>query len=521
MTSTKEQNINTGSDTIEAISQLLQQYSSGYYEFVFRNSHQFAQNILNTIISRLFNVPLNDSCNFLKLDNRPIYYYELRILMLVRATNFNLKDFIQKTEEIIKEYHNNKNKERVDLSLLEVLPTFKLYILDSLKIDDLILTHKFVDGIWRNGSKFLHFYTLHDESHSIELIRFSIRITKLIDFIKIKREDYYILFLACYLHDIAMVIYPDTDSFSSDNSQTDLIYSKWKKAVRDLGDIETEPKSKIKRLILDYYEEVNDYFENKIRVNHHKLSASFIKEQRAFGFIEKAIRRVVADVSEAHNYEARNVYQIKSRAKHDIYDEKYLMIILRLADLLDMSKDRVSIDILKQDIKKMPQTSKYHWISHLAIDKCEISSEFPRFDFDEFDKKLINKEKKLSDLKPEEIIQIKITMNTKLFTQTPSKRCENVKCQIPNNVPKKNELSMEIEITNDNGTCTSKDCNFTCQWIMNKQNYLIKELIELKKYLDRNKNNIFKTRIQLLFNFTNSSNLSSEFMDVIKNEIGV
>lgn len=493
---------------MNAISQLISKYSSGYYQFVFDNSPQFAQGLLNTIISKLLNVTLGDSCNFLKLDNRPIYYYELRILMLVRSSNFHINVFIEKTNSIIEEYHNNVNTEKVDLNLFEVLPTFKLYINDSLKIDNLILTHKFVSGIWRNGSKFLHFYTSHDESHSIELILNCIRITKAVDFLTIKKEDYYILFLACYLHDISMVIYPDLDSFSANNTQTDLIYSKWKTKVKEIANIETEPKSNIKKIILDYYNEVNDYFENKIRSDHHKLSSSFIKEQLVFNFIELAIRRIVADVSESHNYDSRDVYQIRSKAKRDIYDEKYLMIILRLADLLDLSKDRVSIDILRQDIKKMPKVSRYHWISHLAIDKCTISSDFPVLDFD------IDDLESEESLKPFEIIKIEISMNTKLLTNAESKQCKNVSCQY-----NENDSTMEIEITNI-AQCNSVNCNFTCKWIMNKHSYLINELIELKKYLDRNKYNLFNTKIILIFNFTNSSNLSTEFMDVIKNEIG-
>lgn len=499
------------------ILEILQKYSNGYYKFIFNNSPQFAQGILNPILSKIFNISLSSGCNFIKLDNRPLYYYELRILMLVRSSSFDIRQFTQKATLIIEEYDNDKNTEKVDLAILEVLPIFKLYINDPLKIDDLILTHKYVNGIWRNGSKFLHFYTSHDESHSVELILNCIRITKAVDFLSIKKEDYYILFLACYLHDISMVIYPDLDNFSTNNTQTDLIYSTWKTKFQEIKNIETEPKSNIKKIILEYYKEVNDYFENKIRSNHHTLSSKFIKEQLAFNFIEKAIRRIVADVSEAHNYEVHDVYQLKSKAKRDIYDEKYLMIILRLADLLDMSKDRVSVDILRQDIKKMPEVSRYHWISHLAINDCQISSKFPIFNFAILEKEQDEKLKKEKDklLKPDEIILIEISMNTKFHTKSKSKKCKNVNCRF-----NRSKSSIEIEITNKD-QCDSKDCNFTCQWIMNKHDYLIKELLELKKYLDRNTNNIFNTKIKLLFNFTDSSNLSSEFMDVIRKQIGI
>ncbi|MCL3782127.1 hypothetical protein EMN47_17200 [Prolixibacteraceae bacterium JC049] len=479
------------------------------YHFIYKNSPDFLRRIVNAIISRAFNVSINDSCNLTKLDNRVLLYYELRILMLLRTNHFSLEVLINNTTRIMGQLETKQNQEKIDLSLLEVLPIFKSYIKDSEKIDDLILIHKYVNGIWKNGSKFLHFYTLHNEEHSIELINKCIRITKSIDYLSIKSEDYYILFLACYLHDISMVLYPNLDSFSETNEKTDLVYSRWKTDLSIIENIEKEPQSKIKSLILKYYKEVNDYFETEIRDNHHKRSSKFIKEQNDFFFIDKAVRRLVADVSEAHCYDAKDVYKLKSKAKSDIYDEKYLMIILRLADLLDMSKDRVSINILRQNINNMSETSKYHWISHMAIDNCSITSEFPKIaetDFDENGK-----------LKLTEIIQINIFMNTRLLTSAKSNNCANLSCKTER--VNKSNPNMTIEI-NRGQNCVGR-CNFTCRWLVNKHNYLFNELIELQQYLDRNINNIFETKLEVKLNFENSSVLPSDYMDVIKKRIEI
>lgn len=477
------------------------------FPFVYRNSQEFVRRIINAIISRALNVSINDSCNLSKLDNRVLLYYELRILMLIRSNRFNLELFQNLSRQILGDLDSRLNVEKIDLSLLEILPILKNYIKDPEKVDDLIQIHKYVNSIWKNGSKFLHFYTLHNEEHSIALINNCIRITKSIDYLSIKSDDYYILFLACYLHDISMVLYPNLDSFSETNGKTDLIYSQWKTDISLIENIEYEPQSKIKQLILNYYKEVNDYFETEIRENHHKRSSKFIKEQNDFFFIDKAVRRIVADVSEAHCYDAKDVYKIKSKAKHDTYDEKYLMIILRLADLFDMSKDRVSINILRQNINNMSEISKYHWISHMAIDNCTINSYFPKINKTSFELD--------DDLKLQEIIQINIFMNTRLLTSAVSKRCENLSCETI--TLKKSDPYMKIRIKRGD-KCQGK-CNFTCKWIVSKHSYLFDELIELQQYLDRNIANIFETRLEVNLNFENSSTLPPDYMDVIRNRI--
>lgn len=487
--------------------QLLTDYKIGYSSFVYKNSSNFIRRIVNAIISKAFSVSLNDSCNLIKQDNRAISYDELRILMLARLKQFQVDMFAGLTSKILKEFDQNINIGKIDLSLFEVLPTFSLYVRDPEKIDNLILIHKYVNGIWKNGSKFLHFYTLHNEEHSIELIHNSVKITKAIDYLSIKKEDYYLLFLSCYLHDIAMVLYPRLDEFTEENQKTDLIYSEWKTDLEKILNIEIEPKANIKSIILEYYQKVNDYFETKIRNNHHKAGANFIKNQSDLNFIEPANRRLVADISEAHCYDAKDVYKLKSTAQHDICDEKYLMIILRLADLLDMSKDRVSINILRQNINNMSDISKYHWISHLAIDSCSIDSYFPPFDSLGLG---LN-----DDFKLREVIQIKIGMNTKLFTTSKTKKCKDLYCFVE---PQDNAESKMSILINRGSNCNS-DCNFACNWITSKHDYLFKELIELQKYLDRNTNNIFKTEIKVIFNFENSSLLPSDYMDIIKRGI--
>jgi hypothetical protein len=483
----------------------LEKYKTGeYFKFIFQSSQEFRRKIYNALISYVLNVPINDGFNLIKMDGRAIHYYELRLLVNLRLNyQFDHDYFKHFAQTIFKDSQNNE--EKVDLTLFEVLPILKKYIGDPKQIDDLILTHRFVNGIWKNGSKFLHFYTLHNEEHSVELIKYCTQITKSIDYLSIKKYDYYILFLACYLHDIAMVIYPNLDDFGKVNdTESELEVTKWKNELSAQKIEKNASYSDISKFILETFEMVNNYFEETIRKDHHYRAAKFIKNQKDLNFIELLTRRIVAEISKGHGLDNKDVYGLRSKAKEDVVGEKYLMIILRLADLMDMSKDRVSINILKQSIRNMPNESQFQWISHLAIDKCTIETEF------DLQKKMNDKEDK--ELEIAEKVVFTIYLNTRVLTSMKKDKCDkNLDCQVNNN-------SIEIKIDPENKTCSN--CNFMSKWMMKKHEYLFDELISLQTYLDRSSNNsVFKTSFKVILNMNNTDRLPSEFIDVIANKI--
>ena len=98
---------------------------------------------------------------------------------------------------------------------------FYSFVKEPVRIDNLIVTHKYICDVWKNGSKHLYFYTLHNQEHAIVLIQNIVKLINTIDFLKISSIDYYILFLACYLHDISMVKIPACDSFLLDTDKAD------------------------------------------------------------------------------------------------------------------------------------------------------------------------------------------------------------------------------------------------------------------------------------------------------------
>ena len=469
------------------------------FKFIFQNSTEFKRRIYNALISYILSVPINDGFNLIKMDGRAIHYYELRLLVYLRL-NYQFDDvfFKQFAQSMFKDLLNNE--EKVDLTLFEVLSIFKKYIGDPKQIDDLILTHRFVNGIWKNGSKFLHFYTLHNEEHSVELIKYCTQITKSIDYLSIKKYDYYILFLACYLHDIAMVIYPNLHDFGKTNDlESELTVTKWKNNLQTQKINKSATHSDISKFILETFEVVNNYFEETIRKEHPQRAAKFIKNQKDLNFLGLLTRRIVSEISKGHGLDNKDVYGLRSSAKEDVVSEKYLMIILRLADLMDMSKDRVSVNILKQSIRNMPKESQFQWISHLAIDKCTIETEFK-----------CNPIENGENLEIAENVVFTIYLNTRVLTSIKNADCKKgLNCKVSKD---------SIEIKLEENACSN--CNFMSKWMLKKHSYLFDELISLQTYLDRNSNkSVFNTSFKVILNMSNTDKLPSEFIDVVNKKL--
>lgn len=484
-------------------------YGCDYDKDIFLHSNEYKRRILNSVISNILNVDISDDIEISRIDKRALMYYELRILLYIRNDHVIINDFLNFVNYIICKY-SRENYEKIDFSLYEVLQIFVNYVKKPELVDQLILSHKYVSSLWKNGSKFLYFYTLHNHEHSIELIKSTVHLCKIIDFFQIKSTDYFILFLSCYLHDISMVLQPDINAFSQDNQKTDEIYTEWIRYFNDVQDnlkkdSSLNEKKEINLLLQIFFDKINEYFESFVRDNHATDSALFIKTNKDLSFIEPTIRAYVSLISEAHVYKSLDVYGFRSTAKTDVVSQKYLMILLRIADLLDVSKDRVSLNILNQNICNMPEISKYHWISHAAIDKFEISTSY-RFE-KQSDCKVTFLEKK-NFL---EIITIELFVNVSSLTRVKKLNCKNV-----HSIIKDSSIIVEL---GENKKCKDDSCPFLCKWMFHKNAYLLTELNALQQYLNRSSNNIFTTRLEIKINFENVQNLPQSHFDIVESQI--
>ena len=482
--------------------------------FVMKASVEYQRKILNVFFSEIIDVIPSDSLAFSKKNARRFKYVELRILAYLRNKNFDLEQF----EEFV-EHINEKdisNQMGIDIGVLEVLNIFIKNVRNPEWVDSLIVTHRLTKGLWYNGSKFLNSYTLHNEEHAVTLITKSLELTNRIDYFALKNVDYYILFLACYLHDISMVIHPDLGRLSSESGKnmtliSDLM-SQMLNEVRKFDSIDDTGKkdSRYKdagNFLIKVFNEVYGYFEALVRDNHAKDSAKFIRERSnsLLNYLEPTLLSFVAKVSESHGYDVMDVYGLKSRAQDDTVSLKYLMILIRLADLLDVANDRVNYHLLRQNLKNLSKTSKFHWISHLVTDKIVLKTDYTTDDNVEIGDKPITEE-----------INIELHLNVKQLTVAKhTNRC--IGCKLVHNEMMDNCLRIRITggLESSEG-CSERTCTVLCSWMMRKHDWLIKELIALNDYLYSVNNSLFKTNINFILNYRDEMRLDADMFDSVQ-----
>lgn len=479
--------------------------------FVVNASAEFQRRILNVYFSEIMDVVPSDALAFTKMNARRLRYFELRILAYLRNQNFDMESF----EEFI-EHFNEKdisNRMGIDMGVLEVLNIFIRNVRKPEWVDSLIITHRLTKGLWYNGSKFLNSYTLHNEEHAVTLITKSLELTNRIDYFVLKDVDFYILFLTCYLHDISMVIHPDLGRLSSENGKNLVLISdlmeQMKTAVRAFNNVKLNDSKNSRyknagRFLVDVFNHVYGYFEALVRDNHAKDSAKFIRDRSnsLLNYLEPTLLSFVAKVSESHGYDVLDVYGLKSRAKDDTISLKYLMILIRMADLLDVANERVNYHLLRQNLKNLSPTSKFHWISHLVTDKIELDTDY-----------ITDKNAGMGNKPITEIINLKLYLNFKQLTVSGN----NMKCQGCQMEKGNDSLTIRIKGGNDRTVvCTEKQCMVLCCWMMKKHDWLVKELSALNDYLFSVNNSLFKTEINFIICYRDEMRLDADMFDSVQ-----
>lgn len=506
-------------------------------EFVFRNSDNFKRKILNCCFSYACNIQAGDNLSILRSDIKPIKYYELRIIAMLR--NFRLKtdDFFKFLRSI--NIVDLNEKMDIDLGILEGLGIFRQKIKEPEKIDRLIQTHRLVRSLWHNGSKFLNAYTLHNQEHAINLIKNVIRLVNNVDFLNLKTNDFFLLFNACYLHDISMVIHPNVATFNDSSIKSEQIISKWIKHVGQFNEkidrtyeAGTFDMNKIAQLrkemglhLVEIFQEVFDFFEGRVRGDHESESARFIRlwQENMLSFLSELEADAIAIISNSHGWDTKDVYEVKSSAKEELVSMKYMMILLRLADLLDLANDRIDYFLLKQNRSQMSPVSRYHWISHLITERYELDVDYIPYI-----------EKDLTDQPIHEHIHLDIFLNAEILANmdTKKERCKGFQAEFSK--PSKEKIPrddaqyecIEYEVGKDDQPCNSemckmnegsRSCPFLCIWMSDKHAWLLSEFGKLKHYLNSVNSRLIQSDITVRFFYNNNHKLDSEFFDDVKN----
>lgn len=489
-------------------------YFPVYAHYVLDHSEEFVRKVYNTFFSVLYCVDATDRHNFSKNNNRCLNYAELRVLAYLRNRNFTKKSFDRFVYDIIQDTATMERM-KIDMALMEVLHVLITTVKRPEFVDDIILTHRLVSGLWKNGSKFLNAYTLHNEDHAITLIHQCVRLLKVIDYIGIKQNDYYVLFLACYLHDISMVIHPNINDFKLGDVESEKIVTKNMVKFKKLSSANMQTyHEQFRNILVDVFSDVYSYFENDKRCKHPKESALYIKKQHEYflNYIEDAILEYVSLVSESHGYDAVDVYGRKSNAKEDLFSVKYMMILIRMADLMDMANDRVNYYRLRQNLESLSVVSQFHWISHLITDQAFVTATYD-----------VDANRRLTDHPITEHVKIKIFLNVK-YSATLEKKTACNGCQATHGLRSTMQEEKDYELTvvkveDRSRTCSCHQktgCPIICGWMMNKNLWLLNELLELKRYLNQANTRLFNTEIEIDLFYKDVSPLDSDMFDTVR-----
>lgn len=467
------------------------------FVFVSNNSDEFWRKIYNVLVSVLFKVDVDDKMVVVKKSAKRMKYFEFRLLSFLRNRRFTIKsyrEFLQKLQA--GKHATDINDIPVDLNLLHVISLFIRHVQVPSYVDNLVVTHAIVQGLWMNGSKFLYAYTLHNEEHAMELIRQCVRIIRTIDILSIKHEDFYTLFLACYLHDLSMVVQPNRANFVKNTTTTNLLATSCLEEIKLKENTEGLSLTSVKEIMVNAFQAVYSYFEDSVRKKHPVDSAIFIRNRMKefFSYLDAPLMENVAKVAESHGWETNEVYGRKSFAEKELVSMKYMMILIRLADLLDMSKDRVNYFLLKENMKNLSLTSCFHWITHYITNKVEFTAEY------KYEKEKIN-----------ELISVNIHLN--INKQIPcshkSKKCKDWKSVIKDN------RIQNVTVNQAYSGAGCKSCRFICKWMHAKNEWLFSELHELEKYVKLVNVALFSSKIQVNLIMDSNNKLDSELFDKV------
>lgn len=493
-----------------------------YALFVAKYSRQFKRKLYNTFFSIIFNVDPSNTLAITKNINRLMSYDELRILSYVRNHLCDVREFEHFAISVLNSDESNVKSISVDMALVSIIETFVRYVGNAQHVDELILTHRKISSLWKNGSKFLNDYTLHNEDHAICLIRQCVHICHTIDYLNIKQNDYYILFLSCYMHDISMVLHPRVDDFCISSIETNSIVTK----INNLKSENRHLTNTDHHIILESFKEVYRYFEEKIRKNHAQDSANYIlhNEGYNFDFIPKPALHLVADVSKSHYADADGIYAEKSHAKDELFSLKYMKILIRLADLLDMCSDRISFYRMQDMLSSMNSTSRFHWISHLTTESARLESIYK-----------LNNNSDTRDVSEigwrhwiDEVIQININLNSAYMGNVTNNQICKVcylKAPFSQTIEKENNHSKEQDpcvlciVPGNTPNLAQTSCPLTCLWFMEKNRWLINELKHLETYLNAANDRLFKTRFEINYHYTPGTTLPPNMIDYITDYI--
>jgi len=326
----------------------------------------------------LFNIDLSKGINIFKkswtsAQSPLLYFWQYRILNYLFSNKFSLFSFIIYMEKVLSEEEDNTIVSAEQIKLDHIV---KHYVTDVEHRDNLIIIANFVEGSWKNGSKECYFFTLHNHEHARYLIYRLHEIFERTGFsIYLNSKEAFRLFAACFLHDIGMLSEPakyrlyDIREDDIQNLQDEVNQILQVAVARDPDDIKLDLQQ-----IYEIFSNVERVRESIVRNEHPNISEKELVGDFPELPLSVAERRDIGIISVAHGWnkdKVKNITDDLHDGRHPIH-LRLLSLLLRIADLSDVSKERIRREVLERNHHRMSTTSVFHWIKHLSVDKLTI-----------------------------------------------------------------------------------------------------------------------------------------------------
>jgi molecular chaperone HtpG len=191
--------------------------------------------------------------------------------------------------------------------------------------------------------------------------------------------ELYVLILGAYLHDTGMVV-SDAEKLAVLKSDE---WEEWCEStpsatgrlakIEELRTSPEPPKPEVAQFLADAQLRylLSDFFRHR----HHIASGRFVTanqpELARFGFDDPVLTATVAAVCEGHGLEQQDLddtdkYPQRRTIRNDEANVRFLALLLRLGDLLDMSVDR-ACPLLQVAACPLPADSLAHWSQYQRI----------------------------------------------------------------------------------------------------------------------------------------------------------
>ena len=233
-------------------------------------------------------------------------------------------------------------------------------------------------------------YTLHDETHLL-------RTTELMSYVlggtKLNTVELALLILSAFFHDQGMV--PTQKKYETIQGDSDfqLFKDKWlveypnhKQIEKQLGSHVFSGKERT-RLAKRLVELDNTMLTDYLRSSHAQRSADYVRSQygddKRLEIHKINLSRFVALLCKSHslpvsNLDARHNFRFDEQIGTCSVNMTYLAVVLRLADILDLDRDRTPESLFKS-IHFTSEVSLIEWEKHRSIQGWDISTDRIRF----------------------------------------------------------------------------------------------------------------------------------------------